>query len=138
MNCYTYNDLTIGKEEEFEIEITQDMMSKFLSITGDINPLHNDVQFANEHGYDQKVVYGMLTASFLSTLVGVYLPGKNCLIQSVDLNFVRPVYVGDILHVVGRIIELNDTVKQIVLKVDITNQSGIKVLRGKMKTGVLE
>ncbi|MBQ9091319.1 MAG: hypothetical protein IJY52_03500, partial [Anaerotignum sp.] len=48
----------------------------FLAITGDINPLHNDQEFAQKQGHPDKVAFGMLTASFLSTLAGVYLPGR--------------------------------------------------------------
>jgi len=80
----------------------------------------------------------MLTASFLSTLGGVYLPGAYCLIQSVETKFTLPVFIGDKLLVSGSITELNDSVKQIVLSVTITNQDGKKVLKGKMKMGLLE
>ena len=58
----------------------------------------------------------MLTASFLSTLAGVYLPGERSLIQSIESKFVNPVYVGDELTIRGIILALNDTVKQIEIK----------------------
>ncbi len=77
----------------------------------------------------------MLTASFLSTLAGVYLPGERSLIQQVEIKFAKPVYIGDTLTVTGQVAEKNDTVQRIELKVTITNQDAAKVLRGKM--GVL-
>ena len=72
----------------------------------------------------------MLTASFLSTLAGVYLP--------VETKFTKPVYIGDLLNISGEVTEINDTVNQIVLKVEIRNQNEEKVLRGKMKVGFLD
>ena len=57
------------------------------------------------------------------------------MIQEVDTKFVKPVYVGDHLTVVGEIIEINDTVKQAVVKAVIKNQEDQKVLRAKMKVG---
>ena len=139
MKHYSYEQLSVGQKEEFQVEITEKMMHDFREITGDMNPLHNDDEFARKHRYPQQVVFGMLTASFLSTLAGVYLPGERSLIQSVETKFVNPVYVGDRLLISGTVAELNDSVRQIVLKVVITKeQGGQKVLRGIMKLGVLQ
>ena len=118
MNHYSINDLSIGHKESFTTEITSAMFDKFKEITGDINPLHNDIDFAKDLGHKGRVAFGMLTASFLSTLVGVYLPGERSLIHSVETKFTKPVYIGDVLNVCGEVVEINDTVKQIVLKVE--------------------
>ena len=136
MNHYSYSDLKIGQTECFTVKIEDRMLASFRNITGDVNPLHMNDDFAQGNGYAGCVVYGMLTASFLSTLAGVYLPGERSLIQSIESKFVNPVYVGDELTIRGVILALNDTVKQIEIKVEIKNQNGIKVLRGKMKVGV--
>ena len=74
----------------------------------------------------------MLTASFLSTLAGVYIPGERSLIQQVETKFAKPVYIGDELTVTGEITELVESVQRLELKVTITNQDGKKVLRGTM------
>ena len=138
MNHYSISDLSIGHKESFTTEITSEMFDKFREITGDINPLHNDESFAKCLGYRGGVAFGMLTASFLSTLAGVYLPGERSLIHSVETKFTKPVYIGDVLTVSGEVSEIHDTVGQIVLKVEIKNQNGEKVLRGKMKVGFLD
>lgn len=101
MNDYRYEELAIGMTESFTVEVTEEMMKGFLSITNDVNPLHNSIEFAKKNGYENKVVYGMLTASFLSTLAGVYLPGKYSLIQNIAINLRKPVFVGDVLFVRG-------------------------------------
>lgn len=138
MNHYSINDLSIGHKEVFTVEVTTEMFNKFREITDDINPLHNDEDFARNLGHKGRVAFGMLTASFLSTLAGVYLPGERSLIHSVETKFTKPVYIGDVLSISGEVTEINDTVNQIVLKVEIKNQNGEKVLRGKMKVGVLD
>ncbi len=135
MNTYTYDEIEVGQAESFTVTVTEDMLSSFKAITGDNNPLHNDEDFAKAKGQPGRVAYGMLTASFLSTLAGVYLPGERSLIQQVEIKFAKPVYIGDTLTVTGQVAEKNDTVQRIELKVTITNQEGAKVLRGKM--GVL-
>ena len=137
MNHYTFEQLYVGQSEEFSITITEDMLTAFRGVTGDINPLHSDDGFARQHRYPQHVVYGMLTASFLSTLTGVYLPGERCLIQSVEVKFVKPVYAGDILQFAGTVSELHESVRQMTLKVE-ARRGGIRVLKGSMRLGVLE
>lgn len=137
MREYTYEDCAIGLKEFFEVMITEDMVYGFRTLSEDRNPLHNDEQFAKEKGFKGKVVYGMLTASFLSTLAGMYLPGKHCLIQEVSLKFVKPVYIGEKLIISGEVQERNDLFNQLVLKVRISNEAGENVLRGKMHIGVL-
>lgn len=136
MNHYKYEDLSIGMSESFNATVTDEMMNAFYGITGDNNPLHCSDSFAMEKGFSGKVVYGMLTASFLSTLAGVYLPGENSLIESTEVKFVRPVFPGDELTVEGKVSELNDTVRQMVMKVCIRNQNDEKVVRGTMKIGL--
>ena len=135
MNRYLFSELSIGMSECFEAIVTEDMMNSFCNITGDINPLHNDRDYAISKGFPDRVCYGMLTASLLSTFAGVYLPGEHCLIHEVDSKFVKPVFAGDHLKVSGEITELNDTFQQATMKVAITNQKGEKVLRAKMKVG---
>ena len=132
MNNYTFDELTVGMTESFKVSITEAMLDAFKGITGDVNPLHNDEEFAKAKGHPGRVAYGMLTASFLSTLAGVYIPGERSLIQQVETKFAKPVYIGDELTVTGEIVELVESVQRLELKVTITNQDGKKVLRGTM------
>ena len=137
MNEYRFEDLKVGKEEYFTVTLTEEMMKQFLDLSGDSNPLHNDSGFAAEQGYQDKVVYGLLTTSFISKLVCVLLPGKYCLLQGIDVKYVRPVYVGDILIVKGIVDELHASVKRAVIKVEIQNQDEKKVVKGKVEVGFL-
>ena len=79
-----------------------------------------------------------LTSSFLSTLAGVYLPGKYSLIRSVNVKFPKPVMIGDELTVTGEVTEMNDEFRFFTLKISIRDQHGDKVCRGKMEIGVLK
>ena len=137
MNHYQFEELLPGVSESFSVEITQKMMEQFLSITNDENPLHTDEVFARARGYEGRVVYGMLTGSFLSTLAGMYLPGEKSLIHRVEMEFPRPVYIGDRLTITGTVSEKNDGFRYIVVKVVIKNQKEEKVCRGKMRIGLI-
>lgn len=136
MNDFSYEEIEVGHKESFSVTVTEEMMDKFLAITGDVNPLHNDEDYARSAGHPGRVVYGMLSASLLSTLAGVYLPGKRSLIHEVKIKFAKPVYIGDTLTVEGTVEEKHDVYSLLVLKVTVRNQSGDKVCRAKMQVGV--
>ena len=138
MNSYSYEEIEVGQKEGFSVTVTEEALNGFKNITGDINPLHNDADFAVKKGYKDKVGYGMLTAAYLSTLAGVYLPGEKSLIQGVELKFSQPVYAGDSLDIQGEVAEKNDTFKVIKIKVTIRNQDNKKVLKGSMQIGVMD
>lgn len=139
MNEYKFEDIKLNMTEEFQIRITEKMQEDFQNISGDINPMHFDEDFAKEKGFDKKLVFGMLTASFFSTLVGVYLPGKNCLFQECkDIKFHKPVFVGDELFIKGEVIEIDERFRRITIKAVIRNQENIKVCSAKLVVGVLE
>ena len=138
MNEYTYDEITIGQEESFQVTVSEEMMEQFLQITGDVNPLHRDAAYAATRQYVDKVVYGMLTASFFSTLAGVYLPGRYSLIHSVETKFLRPVYVGDMLTVSGIVKEKEDAYRMLILNLLIKNRKGEKVVKGTMQIKVLD
>ena len=123
--------------EQFTVSITQEIQELFTAMTGDINPMHLDQDFAVSEGYRDRLVYGMCTASFYSTLVGVYLPGRYCLFHECDTVFPSPVYIGDILTVTGTVREVDRTFRRIHIKASITNQDGVKVSRAKLTVGVM-
>jgi len=138
MNSYRYSDLYVGLEENFNVDIDETKVQRFLDLSGDTNPLHVDASYAISQGFEDRVVYGMLTSSYYSTLIGVYLPGKRAILHSVDIKFSLPVYIGDSLKVCGRIAYLNDAYKQVEIKAFMSNQSGKKVSKAVIKSGVVD
>lgn len=139
MNHFTFEQIKVGESVSFDYELTEKKMAQFLDITGDFNPLHNDLEYAKEKGYKEKVVYGMLTSSILSTLAGVYLPGEHSLILSVKIEFVKPVFLTySPLKVKAEVIEKDERVSQIKVKYSIYNQLDEKVCRGNMIIGFVK
>lgn len=136
MNHYTFDEINIGMQESFNVTITEEMQKAFLDMSGDNNPMHLTDEYANQFGYEHKLVYGMLTASMYSRLVGVHLPGEYCLFQQCDTTFNAPVYVGDELTVVGEVVEKHDVFKRIKIKAYVKNQNGKKVSRATLLVGV--
>ncbi|MDO5573278.1 MAG: MaoC family dehydratase [bacterium] len=137
MNRYTYQEIEVGQKEHFTVTVTEEDQAAFCRITGDINPLHQDPAYAQEKGHKGCVVYGMLTASYYSTLAGVYLPGERSLVHSVKSKFLKPVYIGDTLFIEGTVTEKNDTFQMITVKAVIQNQDGVKVSKAELQIGLI-
>jgi 3-hydroxybutyryl-CoA dehydratase len=136
MNDYRWDDLSVGMSAQFDVEVTPDLMTAFAGLSGDINPLHADDDFARQSGFPGRVVFGMLTSSFYSRLVGVYLPGKHALLDGIDLDFKSPAFVGDRLTVSGEIAFMNDTYHRLELKARIRNDSGKLISKATIRAGV--
>lgn len=142
MNEYTIKDIEVGLTASFEKAITQEMENEFRRITGDENPLHQDDQFAREISngkFERHATFGMLTASLYSTMAGMYLPGKYSLIHSFEeLSFLNPMYVDDIVTVVGEVIDKNEALGLIRIKAVIKNSSGKLISKARMKILVMK
>ena len=112
-------------------------MKAFLEITGDSSPIHCNNEFAITNGYEGHVVYGMLTASFYSTLVGVYLPGTRALLHSINSSFHKPVYVAQELLIKGEVVYISREFKQIEIKAKIFSlEKGHVFSKAKIKVGI--
>jgi acyl dehydratase len=140
VNHYSFEEIAVGQTESFSASIDTEKMALFSRISGDENPLHTDAGFAAAQGFPDRVVFGMLTASFLSTLAGMYLPGERSLIHEVSVQFPNALLLpaGQEISVRGTVADKNERFRRLTLKVQITDAEGRKVLRGAMKVGVRE
>ena len=127
---YSFDEIKIGLEHYFEISIDEKLERDFAKISGDFNPLHMDEQYAKKTKFGKRVCHGMLLGSFFSRLVGMYLPGKNALYFSQNLNFVGPCFIGDIVIVKGKIINKSESTKMIKIETTIKNNTGKLLVEG--------
>lgn len=134
---YTFKEITIGLKHAFTKTITQKDMQLFLELSSDLNPLHNDENYAKQKNFSGKVVFGMLVASTLSKLAGMHLPGKNSLIVSTQINFLKPAFVGDTITIEGEVVEKKEFANLITLNYTITRDKD-KLSAGNMLIKVLE
>tara|TARA_B110000977_G_scaffold201659_1_gene297549 strand:+ start:597 stop:1013 length:417 start_codon:yes stop_codon:yes gene_type:complete len=138
MNEFKFADLKVDQIEGFDAFVSELMMKSYREISGDTNPLHSDINFAIQNNYKDKVVFGLLLSSFYSRLVGVYLPGKYALLNSINIDFLKTVYINDKLHVEGKIIELDRRFKIINIKSKIIRENKDIVSRANIRVSTNE
>ena len=132
---YRFEDLTLGLKLSFEAVFTDEMAQEFARISGDINPLHVDRDYALSAGFASPVIFGLMTSSLYSTLVGVYLPGKYALLQGVDIDFNSPVFAGEKLFVQGEIVFLSEAYKRLEVKASIRKEDRKLVSKAVIRAG---
>lgn len=90
----TFLDLK-GLNASYSQTITDYDVKQFAGLSGDHNPVHVDEVYAENSRYKKRIAHGLMSASFFSALFGTKLPGKGCVYVGQNLNFKRPVYLGD-------------------------------------------
>ena len=92
---YYLEDLTVGMTSVYAKTVTEADIVMFAGISGDTNPVHLDAHFADQTPFKGRIAHGMLSASFISAVLGTRLPGPGCIYLSQSLKFRAPVKAGD-------------------------------------------
>ncbi len=125
----TFNEIAVGDTASSSHTITENMVRSFVEITHDKNPLHVDDLYASNTHHERRVVHGMLTASFLSELIGMHLPGKFSLILSQATQFKKPVFIDDTILVAGTVTQKSEATHTVTLSITMLRDTEV-VLNG--------
>lgn len=128
----TIEQLKVGDKASFEKTVSESDVYLFAGITGDLNPAHVNEVKASESIFEGRVAHGMLVASFLSTVVGMDLPGPGTILVRQELKFLGPVRFGDTVTAEVEIIDMIPRRNLVTLQATVTVQTGEKVIRGKV------
>lgn len=122
--------LSVGQSARFSKTITETDIYLYAGISGDFNPAHVNEQYAAKTFFKTRIAHGMLTASFISTLIGTILPGPGSIYLRQELNFLAPVKIGDTVTAIAEVAEIIADKKRVRLKTWCINQEGTTVLDG--------
>lgn len=96
--------------------VSPDVYYAFQRCSNDFNPLHTDVAYANNKGYDSCVMYGNILNAFVSHFVGMLLPTRDVMIHSQDISFHKPVFLNDEIQLEAGIDAVSEAVNIINYK----------------------
>ncbi|MDO8598985.1 MAG: SDR family NAD(P)-dependent oxidoreductase, partial [bacterium] len=133
-----FDAIAVGESRSLTHQITASDIAGFAHMTGDQNPIHWDEEFARRMHFRRPVVYGMLSASFLSTAIGTLMPGPGALWTSQTLDFLQPAYEGDTIHVVVRVKQKSPATRMLVLETAISNQDQRVLITGEARVRLLD
>jgi len=92
---YYIDDLKPGMAESFAKTVTERDIQLFGEVSGDTNPVHFDEDFARTTPFKTRIAHGMLSASYISTVLGMEMPGPGTIFMSLTTRFKAPVRIGD-------------------------------------------
>ena len=128
---YTIDELEIGQSESFTKTVTEADCYNYVGVSGDFNPAHINEAYAEKTFFKSRIAHGMLSAGFISAVLGTKLPGPGTIYMSQDLKFLKPVYFGDTITAECTVDEIIKEKNRVVLKTVCTNQKGEIVIDGK-------
>lgn len=126
----TFDALSVGDSDRFSKTVTETDIYLFAGITGDLNPAHIDEAYAQGTFFKKRIAHGMLSAGFISTVIGMRLPGPGSVYMQQSLSFMAPVYIGDTVTAIAEVVEKLEEKKRVKLKTTCVNQDGVEVLTG--------
>ena len=129
LHGYYFEDLEEGMTDVFAKTITDADIITFAGISGDTNPVHLNHEFASETVFEGRIAHGMLTASFISTVIGTKMPGAGCIYVSQNLRFKAPVRSGETVTATCTVTKLIPEKRLIELKT-VCTVSGKPVVDG--------
>jgi 3-oxoacyl-[acyl-carrier protein] reductase len=129
-------DLSVGQTFSLTHTFDADAVDRFAELCGDFSPLHVDDAYAAETEFGGRVVHGMLLASLFSTLVGMRIPGRRALYLGQELNFRRPVRVGETVTATGKVASVSPALGLVQLTTSVLKADGSIAVTGAGKVRV--
>lgn len=130
MKCVPVAEINVGDKASMIRTFTEADVFAFAGVSGDINPVHVDPNFAKSTIFKQRVVHGMFTASMISALLANELPGIGTIYLGQTLKFTAPVFLNDTVLCEVEVMEVNKEKGRVLMKNTLTNQKGEVVVTG--------
>lgn len=129
MKSYSIEELQVGMEAAMERQVHEHDITAFADVTGDANPVHLDEAYARTTFFKSRIAHGMLSAGYISAVIGTRMPGPGAIYMSQTLRFLAPVRIGDAVRTVVRVQALDSVKKRAQLHC-WCEVAGTKVVEG--------
>ncbi|MCP3907815.1 MAG: 3-hydroxybutyryl-CoA dehydratase [Oceanicoccus sp.] len=126
----TYDEISIGQTATYSKTLTEDDLVLFATVSGDVNPVHLDAEFAATTMFKERIGHGAWTGSIISAALALELPGPGTVYLGQNLSFRAPVKVGDTITVNLEVTNKNDRKNYVTLDTVAINQDGTTVAKG--------
>jgi len=124
------NELYVGQSASISRRFTSHEVELFSDLCMDKNPVHLDEEYARNSVFGNRIVYGFLTASLFSGIIGSILPGNGSIYLNQNMNFRKPVYHNELLTATCTIINIREDKPIVTLETICRNEAGDIVVDG--------
>jgi len=130
MHGKTIDQIKVGDQATVSKTISESDVYLYAGITGDLNPAHVNEAYAEQTFFKTRIAHGMLSAGFVSAILGMHLPGPGTIYLHQTLSFKAPVRIGDTITASVEVLEVIDGKNRIRLQTVCENQEGTVALEG--------
>ncbi len=127
-----------GKTARRTVVLTEELLDRFVEVSGDSSPIHVSAVAARERGFAGRVVHGLLLGSLVSSVIGTQLPGEDGVLQEMKLSFHNPCYPGDTVVIDVKVTDVHESVRALSCSVRVSNQAGVLLAKGHCRSGLVE
>jgi 3-hydroxybutyryl-CoA dehydratase len=124
-------DFQVGEKASFTKTITESDIYTYAGLSGDFNPVHVNAEFAQKTRFKERIAHGMLTAGLISAVLGMKLPGPGAIYLSQQMEFLKPVRIGDTITATAEVQSYNADKRILTLRTSCANQRGEAVVEGR-------
>jgi 3-hydroxybutyryl-CoA dehydratase len=124
-------NLKVGDKATFTKTVSDADIIAFAQVTGDDQPLHLDDAFAAQTRFGKRIAHGMLSAGFISAVLGTKLAPDNVVVYlSQQMRFRLPVNIGDTITAEAEVTAVDAEKRIVTVRTDCLNQNGDAVVKG--------
>ena len=127
-----FEELYIGQSVSLRQTATDEYVVKMAELTGDINPVHLDDEYAKASMFGQRIAHGLFCDGMVSCMLGTDLPGPGSIYLEKHIQFRAPVFLGDEIEGTLCITEINEEKRRVNLSFECTKTDGTIVARGEV------
>jgi 3-hydroxybutyryl-CoA dehydratase len=98
----------------FTKTVSESDVEKFGEVSGDMNPVHFDEEYAKTTMFKGRIAHGVLSASYISTVLGMQMPGPGTIFMNVSCRFRAPVRIGETVTATCTIREVNQDRRRVI------------------------
>jgi acyl dehydratase len=127
---FTYDEISLGQTAEYVRTVTERDLTLFAAVSGDVNPVHLDEEFAKSTRFCGRIAHGMMTGALVSAALACVLPGPGTIYLNQSLRFTAPVKIGDAITIKLTVTAKRDDRRFVTLDCEAVNQNGEVIATG--------
>lgn len=127
---HCYNDITIGQCISVDRVVSADDITLFAALSGDLNPVHLDAEYASTTAFGKPIAHGMFCGALISATIAMHFPGPGSIYRSQTIKFTKPVFIADTLTIEISVTAKQDRLKLVTINCVVKNQHGKTVASG--------
>jgi 3-hydroxybutyryl-CoA dehydratase len=108
-----YDEISLGMTASRTDQVTIDTILAFAAVSGDVNPLHVDPEFAKRSSFGGIVAHGTLLAAYVSAVLGLELPGPGTVAREFTQRYRGAVRPGDVVRTTVKVIKLEAKLRKV-------------------------